>query len=244
MYSVKLRSGEFFQDELTNFFSNNSKCKIISFVNPFSMRMLKLVGLREGIDSFYSDGAWLCFLYRIFNEKVVRASFDFSSIADNVFRYCEDNSLSIGFVGAKKYELNLTVHYLKERYPEINIVLNMDGYFSSDSVVLNELSIHKPDILVIGMGTPMQEELSLKVKSSNESSRMLIFTCGGFLTQTSMFDGKDYYHPLINLLGLRWLQRAFLHKHVRKRLLIDYPKFTVGYICSNLKMKLRSFQRT
>jgi N-acetylglucosaminyldiphosphoundecaprenol N-acetyl-beta-D-mannosaminyltransferase len=81
------------------------------------------------------------------------------------------------------------------------------------------------------MGTPYQEDFALLAKKFLKSS--FIITCGGFLTQTSI--RPDYYSPLVKRLGLRWLQRAIYHKHVRRRLIVDYPKFMIRYIVGKLR---------
>ncbi len=82
------------------------------------------------------------------------------------------------------------------------------------------------------MGTPLQEEFLIRIKKAINIK--ILITCGGFLTQTSMFG--DYYHPIIKKLGLRWLQRAILHKHVRDRLIKVYPEFLLSYLL-NRKIK-------
>ena len=85
------------------------------------------------------------------------------------------------------------------------------------------------------MGTPYQERFSVSLKKLLTSPATII-TCGGFLTQTSI--KADYYHPLIKKLGLRWLQRMVMHKHVRDRVLKKYPKFIFYYLYSMVRQKI------
>lgn len=56
------------------------------------------------------------------------------------------------------------------------------------------------DILIIGMGSPYQEKFAVKIKKENINIP-LTFTCGGFLTQTSI--KADYYHPLVKKFGFK-----------------------------------------
>lgn len=85
------------------------------------------------------------------------------------------------------------------------------------------------------MGTPYQENFAQIIKSLNDKG-IVVLTCGGFLTQTSM--RADYYYPLIKKLGLRWLQRIVMHQHVRQRVIKDYPKFLLTYLYEHGVMAL------
>ena len=83
------------------------------------------------------------------------------------------------------------------------------------------------------MGTPIQDQFIIEAKDSCPNVK-LMFTCGGFLTQTSI--KSDYYHPLIKKFSLRWLQRMVMHKHVRQRVIKDYPKFLISYLYEHIAM--------
>ena len=52
-------------------------------------------------------------------------------------------------------------------------------------------------------------------------------TCGGYLYQS--FYSKKYYSDKVDRMNLRWLIRALRHSHVRKKLIIDYPKFLLRW---------------
>ena len=97
-----------------------------------------------------------------------------------------------------------------------------------------ELNLLQPEVILVGMGTPYQERFSINAKQQL-SSPAVIITCGGFLTQTSI--KPDYYYPWVKKLGLRWLQRIIMHKHVRDRVLKKYPKFTVSYLYKMIGFK-------
>ena len=84
------------------------------------------------------------------------------------------------------------------------------------------------------MGTPIQEDFAIYCLQNSKFIKKAV-TCGGFITQTAI--KGDYYHPLIKKLGLRWLQRAYLHKHVRDRLFRVYPKFIFSYLLDIIRKK-------
>jgi exopolysaccharide biosynthesis WecB/TagA/CpsF family protein len=217
-----------------------SSSKIISFVNPFSYEQLKSsMHLVENIDYFFSDGALLCFFNNIFKKnKIARASFDYSSVANSVFESASEYGMKVAVVGATDDELHGAINALKLRYHNLNIVFSRNGYFENDNEILQSTSLIsecEADLVIVGMGTPYQENFSVMLKN-NSKQPLVILTCGGFLTQTSI--RADYYYPIIKKLGLRWLQRVVMHKHVRDRVLRDYPVFIYNYIKDNIFKKL------
>lgn len=206
------------------------KPAVVSFVNPFSYSLIaKEMKLIENVDYWFVDGIVLCHLTNIRRKnKISRASFDLSSVAQKFLAVASSDNLKIAVIGAEKSEINEACVNLVKLFPKLNIVYRKHGYISNQfQEVYSEINSSGANYAIVGMGTPMQEEFSIGCKK-NCPSLSLIITCGGFLTQTAI--KPDYYHPLIKKLGLRWLQRAYLHKHVRKRLMIDYPYFIVRYL--------------
>ncbi len=231
----KIRSGldfhKIFQEA-----ASSSTSKIITFVNPFSYEKLKISNhLIPELDYIFSDGSLLCFFNNLFKKrKITRASFDYSSIANEVLLFAEINKMNVAIIGATEGELELAVKALTSRHKNLNIVFTRNGYFNSEAEktkTFNNISTSKANLVIVGMGSPLQEEFSILIKKSVQD-KLLIFTCGGFLSQTSK--NINYYHPFVIKLGLRWLQRVFLHKHVRKRIIKYYPRFVFNYIKSNI----------
>ncbi|WP_299016337.1 WecB/TagA/CpsF family glycosyltransferase [uncultured Photobacterium sp.] len=203
----------------------------VTFVNPFSYKYFETNPEEVGnFTKLFIDGASLVYLHNLFNaNKVDRVSFDYSSIAGEVFSFCEENNLKVGIIGGQEDEVKTACQNIKLKHPRLLIKYSRNGYINSQKELETiSLSASNCDILILGMGTPKQEEVSSFLY--RKYPKKLIFTCGGFITQTSI--KSDYYHPLAKKLGLRWLQRAIMHKHVRTRLISDYPKFYIKYIFS------------
>jgi exopolysaccharide biosynthesis WecB/TagA/CpsF family protein len=228
----KIQGREYFL-KLLKYSNESSHFHIASFVNPFSyIELLKSPSLIDEVDSFFTDGALLRLFHNRFysTKKVERLSFDFSSIADDVFEWCQYNNKKVALVGAEPSEIIEAVQNIVKLYPDLNIVYSHDGYVKKNDVcegVQKNIIDSGAEILICGMGTPLQEAFLIDFKN-RESSLQLGFTCGGFLTQTSI--KPDYYHPLIKKTGLRWLQRVIMHSHVRNRVFKDYPKFVLFYL--------------
>lgn len=213
----------------------STSSKIITFVNPFSYEQLRNEKkLINNLDYFFSDGALLCFFNNVFKKrKITRASFDYSSIANDVLQFASKNDMKVAIIGATDKELEVAVKTLKSQHKCLNVTYYRNGYFKSNDEMFEtakKISTLELDLALVGMGTPYQEEFSVLIKD-NAVTPIVILTCGGFLTQTSI--RADYYFPLIKKLGLRWLQRIVMHKHVRDRVLKDYPIFIYNYIKAN-----------
>ncbi|WP_404393198.1 WecB/TagA/CpsF family glycosyltransferase [Pseudoalteromonas phenolica] len=221
------------EQKVNDVYLEDSGEKIIAtFVNPFSYPiLLDKPDLSSRFNLIFSDGALHTKLHNIFCEhKIDRVSFDLSSIAQDTLARAQENNLKIALIGGKPEHAKTLPSKLLELFPKLNIVLCIDGYFNGEQEkkgCIEGLEILEPDIVIIGMGTPLQEEFLVKVVDGVPSAREF-YTCGGFLEQTAT--KGDYYHPIVKKLGVRWLQRAILHSHVRKRLLSDYPRFIFNYI--------------
>jgi N-acetylglucosaminyldiphosphoundecaprenol N-acetyl-beta-D-mannosaminyltransferase len=206
--------------------------KVISFVNPFSYDIIaKEPNLIDEIDYWFVDGQALCFLTNLTrNNHLERASFDFSSLAGIFFERAISNDTRVGIVGGSQDELDKAISNIVDLYPKLNITYYHHGFMnvSERAKVIEDMNRKQIDMLVVGMGTPLQEEFSLQC-INNVDSLTRVFTCGGFISQTA--DKADFYHPIVKKLGLRWLQRAIVYKHVRRRLVYKYPKFIFSYLC-------------
>ena len=208
----------------------------ISFVNPFSYyKMIDENYLRKGIDGFFIDGMLLEKLFRLkYGKEFDRISFDYSSIAKDFLEYCELKALTISFLGGNACEIEAFGKHIKRKYPALVVKNIRNGFFSETESVDEYIRKFNPsDIVVIGMGAPLQEEAAIKFKEQKKVR--LAITCGGFITQTSA--RADYYYELVKKWNLRWLQRLILHSHVRNKVIATYPKFLVRFLSELLLKK-------
>jgi len=232
---LKIQSKDSFFRLLGN---SNSDTKLVTFVNPFSYDVfLKYPELLPDFEALFVDGSLLVLMHNIFHkQKISRLSFDFTSIAGDVFSHCQDKNLSIAFIGATEDELPIALRNILSIHSKLNISYSRNGYFNDEidyQKCIDDLKESKSDIVVIGMGSPLQEKFSIMLKHAN-TNISCVFTCGGFLTQTAI--SCEYYHPIIKKLGLRWLQRAVMHDFVRERLVKHYPVFVVKYLYNHFKL--------
>ncbi|PSB87042.1 teichoic acid biosynthesis protein A [Photobacterium damselae subsp. damselae] len=211
--------------------------KYISFVNPFSYPVLENNNeLLSTFDYLYVDGISLVKLHNFFyHDNIFRYSFDYSSIAGLVFEFAIKNNMKVALIGGTETEIIKSKINILNKYKELNISFSRNGFFNSSESryeCFKKLDEVDFDILIVGMGSPLQEKFLCEYKKYS-SKKITAFTCGGFISQTSI--NSEYYHPIIKKTGLRWLQRAVMHKHVRNRLFNDYPKFFWKYILTKGK---------
>lgn len=227
--TIKLDSRKEF-DELLNRVLNPENSIRVTFVNPVSY--YSYMGNFD-FDYVFSDGFFLTKLNNFFSSKPIeRISFDFSSIAGEVFIEAVRQNLKIALVGGTESEVQRTKRTLEARYPGVLIPFATSGFFESEENLSECIKSANADIVIVGMGAPLQEK-TIEVLCSLISQPIVYFSCGGFISQTAL--REDYYFPIVKKLGLMWVQRMIYHKHVRRRLLFDYPKFTVKYILSRFK---------
>ncbi|HDY7739292.1 TPA: WecB/TagA/CpsF family glycosyltransferase [Vibrio vulnificus] len=219
-----------------------SENKLFTFVNPYSYYLFKdeLTQDEKNCFNIFVDGISLVKLYNFFSsdeDKIERYSFDFTSLAPTVFEFCERNNIKVAIVGSTDDELELAISVILKRFENLNIVFVHNGFFNiDDEFIYESLSKSGAELVISGMGTPRQEKFLLKVKK-NCSCIRLGFTCGGFLTQIST--NPDYFSPIMSRFHLRWLQRFIRHSFVRKRVLVDYPKFFIRFLFETYKQKIK-----
>ncbi|EPG0370957.1 WecB/TagA/CpsF family glycosyltransferase [Photobacterium damselae] len=228
----KIKSNDKIKFILDDFLSNVNTSYRITFLNPFSYYRYIESGYNDYFSDLFIDGVFLEKLHNIiYRSNIKRASFDFSSIASDVFCFANIHKIPITMIGGNDIEIENTIKSLSQKYPNIDFSLCYNGYFDETKKLdIIQILMNKPGkrIIIFGLGTPLQEKMVKEFYNILFKCDYIYFTCGGFITQTAI--RHDYYNPIIKKLGLRWLQRAIEFPHVRKRLLFDYPKFVYRYL--------------
>jgi exopolysaccharide biosynthesis WecB/TagA/CpsF family protein len=202
---------------------------IYTFLNPHSyLIMQENKKLYSSFDGIYLDGmATVKCLSLLHGRKFNRVSFDYSSIANDVFNFIEKNSKKIAFIGGTEQEIQSFISYMEKTRPLLDIVHYWDGYFTSiheEEVAFAALKHSSVDFVICGMGAPYQELFLKKLKHSGWKG--VGFTCGGFFKQTGSKLG-DYYPAIIDKLNLRFLYRMYDEPKLIKRYMKFYPNFFI-----------------
>lgn len=196
----------------------------ITFINPYSYLLTRNVAKLDNIDFIGIDGGLLKSTFNLFlSLKTKRVSFDNSSLAPKLFDYCIDENKSIYFIGATNSNIESFISVLKREKFKLGIIGYRNGYFENNverDAVLKKICNLNPDFVIVGMGSPFQENFILDLKKIGYKG--ISFTCGGYFHQT----GKafTYYPYLFNKLNLRWLYRIIDEPKLFKRYFLYYPK--------------------
>jgi UDP-N-acetyl-D-mannosaminuronic acid transferase (WecB/TagA/CpsF family) len=199
----------------------------VFFLNHHSLLTLCDRGILPEKDTLaYADGALLRYQIKL---KGPRMSFDFTGVAARVFKKIADNKIISIFIGGTDSEGNIFKDKISENFPNI-LIETADGYRDVEGIVsyldLNNVSENNFNkIVVLGLGTPKQEDALLVLKQQTEKNqKILAFTCGGFISQTASNEGIRYYPRIINFLNLRSVWRILKEPHVLKRVIFNYPR--------------------
>ncbi|MDJ0555177.1 MAG: WecB/TagA/CpsF family glycosyltransferase [Microcoleaceae cyanobacterium MO_207.B10] len=130
--------------------------------------------------------------------------------------------ISVYFLGAQEEVVKLAAENIAMLSPGIKIAGYRNGYFSEEEIegILADVRQAKPDILLVGMGTPLQE-----IWIDRHSSKLPGITCFGVGGLFDFISGKVPRAPYwIRKIGFEWLWRLMIEP---KRL---WKRYTVGNI--------------
>lgn len=134
-------------------------------------------------------------------------------ISYKLLEYANIYNKSIYLFGAKKEVLELLQKVIKEKYPKIKLLGITDGYVNDKDIVFDKIKKLKPDIVLVALGVPIQEQLIYKHLSS--------FDKGIFMGVGGSFDVISGYKkraPKVFIkLNLEWFYRIMCEPKRIKR---------------------------
>ena len=202
----------------------NGKNKIkISYANANTANLAaKKPGFREHLNSFdiiHPDGVGIYlaskFLHKAGSFPTRFTGSDFYPI---LAKEAIKNKWKLFFFGHS----NNTLEKIKSHYPALNICGYAEGYNFNPVKIANQVNNKNPDILVVGLGQPLQEELILFYK--NDFNCKVIIAVGDGI---KIFAGEKKRGPIfLQKIGMEWLAR-YIHNPIKyfKRYIIGNPLF-------------------
>lgn len=153
-----------------------------------------------------------------------RASY--TCLMPKLLEHCDRHHLSVFLLGSKPEYLQRALEHLRIDYPNM-IVNGCDGYFSTEDISENAAVIHqinsiKPQILIVGMGMPIQENW---VRLHQSRLAVNVILTGGAVIDRLAGAVPDCPKLLANS-GWEWLYRLYLEpKRLAIRYLLGNPAF-------------------
>ena len=150
-----------------------------------------------------------------------------------LIKLASENNYRVAFLGAKEEVINLARANFLKQYPSLNFVYVRNGYFEDENQIIKEIKEANPQILLVGLGSPKQEEIISKLKS--ELNGCVMVGVGGSF---DVFSGIVKESPKIyQKLGLEWLYRTILQPERFKRIFPVLPIFLIKCIMSTIQKK-------
>jgi N-acetylglucosaminyldiphosphoundecaprenol N-acetyl-beta-D-mannosaminyltransferase len=115
------------------------------------------------------------------------------------------------------------VGILEKRYG-FKVSYSRNGFFESDEQrreVIRHIRQQEYDVVVCGMGTPLQEKFLVELKEAGWNGYG--YTCGGYLHQLAT--KEKYYPKFFDKLNIRWIYRIYDEPKLYHRYFVLYPVF-------------------
>jgi len=184
----------------------------------------------------FCDGAGIILGARILGQHIPERI----TYADWMWQLAEfaaARGYSFYFLGAKPGIAQTAADRMIARFPELKIVGVRDGYFNKDNghpdneAVLADINAARPNILIVGMGMPMQERWLLDNWSRIDAN---IALTGGAVFDYISGDLKRAPAWMTNN-GLEWLGRLLIEpRRLWQRYIVGNPVFLARVIRERL----------
>jgi len=172
----------------------------------------------------YIDGVPVRLILRGFGISTSAAQrFSLMDHFMELLRHAEKNDWSVFYLGSQPAVVNAARRLIRAALPALRIQLQ-HGHSPDNSSVVDSINAFRPDILLVGMGMPLQERWILEHLDQLDAG--FVAQAGGTL---DYYTGAQAKPPLwLSRIGLAWLYRL-LHDPMRlwRRYLLE--PFTLLY---------------
>lgn len=204
---------------------------IVLNVNAHCLNLLQgdgeLRAFFAGSDLVFCDGAGVRLAARLLGESLPER-ITYADWLPRLADLAQECALSLFFLGARPGVAEEAARRLQESRPKLKIAGVRDGFFDhrpgspENGSVVAEINAARPDILLVGLGMPLQERWLM------ENRRALDF--GVALTGGAVFDYASGRlrrgPPLLTDNGLEWLARLLVEpRRLWRRYMIGNPTF-------------------
>lgn len=215
---------------------NNNKL-LIGYANAHSVNISynnkNLKNYLSEFDIVHPDGIGIYLAVKFLNKNLKNLiRFNGSDLYPMLAELCINKNYKLFFFGETKQILSL----IQKNYPQLKVAGTAEGYNFKDEEVIERINKTECDILVIGLGTPLQEEFTYKYH--NQINCKCIICVGEGI---KVFAGVKKRGPkIIRKLGFEWLVRL-LNNPLRyfTRYIIGNPLFLYRIII----LKFRNFNK-
>jgi N-acetylglucosaminyldiphosphoundecaprenol N-acetyl-beta-D-mannosaminyltransferase len=206
---------------------NGRPARKVFFTNVHSIHMARRDGLlRDCIndaDLVLPDGSGLKLAGRLLSGTDVN-NLNGTDFTPEVLRRAEACGQSVFLLGAKPQVIQSCLRRLMERYPDLRVAGYHHGHFrdEEEAGILLEINRQQPNILLVALGTPLQEKWIARY-----AQQLKVGVC---LAVGGLFDfmsGERNRAPVwVRRMGIEWLFRFIQDPKAKwRRVFIEIPWF-------------------
>jgi N-acetylglucosaminyldiphosphoundecaprenol N-acetyl-beta-D-mannosaminyltransferase len=199
----------------------------------------KLRAFLNGAEVVFCDGAGVMLAARMLGRRIPERI----TYADWIWKladFAAARGFSLYFLGARPGVAQEAARRLRERYPDLKLAGVRHGYFdhgaesAENEAVVEEINAAAPDILLIGLGMPLQDRWLMENWQKLDVSVAL--TGGGVFDYVS---GRLRRGPrFLTENGFEWLARLLLEpRRLWRRYLIGNPLFLLRVLKQRLSAR-------
>lgn len=190
----------------------------------------------------FCDGAGVVLGARILGGRLPER-ITYADWAWQLADFAEGEGLSLFFLGGRPGVAKRASSLLRERYPNLKVAGALHGYFDQavgspeNEVVLKEINAARPEILLVGLGMPLQERWLMR--NWERIDAHVALTGGAVFDYVS---GELKRGPrLLTDNGFEWLARLVIEpKRLWRRYVIGNPLFLARVLKQRLVREART----
>ena len=195
----------------------------------------------NGAEVVFCDGAGVALAARLLGGSVP-ARITYADWAWSIAGFAAAEGFSLYFLGARPGVAQEAAERLRERHPELEISGFHHGFFDhragspENEAVVREINAARPNILLVGLGMPLQERWLMENRERLDA--------GVALTGGAVFDyvsGRLRRGPrLLTENGFEWLARLLVEpRRLWRRYLIGNPLFVSRVLRQRFRSSIR-----
>ncbi|HWP82715.1 MAG TPA: WecB/TagA/CpsF family glycosyltransferase [Bacteroidota bacterium] len=203
------------------------KAKSVVFANVHTIHLArKDVSFKTAVntaDLVLPDGSGLAIAGRLFANPI-RENLNGTDFTPKVLAMAEEFGWSVYLFGSQQKIVTTCERRIQRQFPRLKIAGATGGFIRKEEEqnLINEINERKPDILLVGLGSPRQELWIAKNKRLLDVS--ICMAVGG------LFDFLAERFPRapqwMRRLGIEWIYRFLLDPKTKwDRVFIEIPKF-------------------
>ncbi|WP_018662047.1 WecB/TagA/CpsF family glycosyltransferase [Heyndrickxia acidiproducens] len=145
-FTSRMQSGE-----KSNIYFLNAHCYNIAQTDSYYKSIL------NSADFLLNDGIGVEIASKLFDIPLT-GNLNGTDLMPKVLKRCEENGFSVFVLGSNQANLESAVQNFHRDYPALKIAGAHHGYFKSRKAVVAQINESGADVLVVGMGVPLQEK--------------------------------------------------------------------------------------